>query len=105
MTIGATERLHVRVEIDESDISRFSEGSDAVAVPRGSSDRRLALSFVRIEPQASPKRALAGGSERVDARVVEIIYALEPGAKAIVGQRLDVFIDDARGPAIVRAAS
>ncbi len=105
MTIGATERLHVRVEIDESDIGRFSEGSAAVAVPRGLNEQRFALSFVRIEPQASPKRALAGGSERVDARVIEVVYALEPDVKAIVGQRLDVFIDDGRGPAVARAAS
>jgi multidrug efflux pump subunit AcrA (membrane-fusion protein) len=105
MTIGATDRLHVRVEIDESDIGRFSPRSAAVAAPRGSSDQRLALSFVRIEPQASPKRALAGGSERVDARVIEVIYALEPAAKAIVGQRLDVFIEDVRAPAVAKAAS
>lgn len=105
MTIGATDRLHVRVEIDESDIGRFSPASKAVAVPRGVNDRTFALSFVRVEPQASPKRALAGGSERVDARVVEVIYALDAGAKAIVGQRLDVFIDDARGPAVAKVES
>ena len=105
MTIGATDRLHVRVEIDESDIGRFSPASKAVAVPRGANDRTFTLSFVRVEPQASPKRALAGGSERVDARVVEVIYALDSGAKAIVGQRLDVFIDDARGPAVAKVES
>ena len=104
MTMGATDRLHVRVEIDESDIGRVSAANAAVAVPRGQTDRKLALAFVRIEPQATPKRALAGGSERVDARVIEIVYALEPGARAIVGQRLDVFIDDARGAALAEAA-
>lgn len=105
MTMGATDRLHVRVEIDESDIGRFSPASAAVAAPRGQSEQRLALAFVRIEPQATPKRALAGGSERVDARVVEVLFALEPGATAIVGQRLDVFINDARAPAVARVAS
>ena len=96
MTMGATERLHVRVEVDESDIGRFSKASPAVAVPRGQTDRRYALSFVRMEPQASAKRTLAGGSERVDARVIEVVYAIEKGAEAIVGQRLDVFIEAPR---------
>lgn len=105
MTIGATDRLHVRVEIDESDIGRFSKTGAAIALPRGQSDLKYALTFVRIEPQASPKRALAGGSERVDARVVEVIYALEPGAAAIVGQRLDVFVDAPAARPVVQAAS
>lgn len=105
ITMGATERLHVRVEIDESDIARFSRSSAAVAVPRGEGGRRLPLAFVRMEPQASPKRALAGGSERVDARVIEVVYVLEKEADAIVGQRLDVFIDDARASAIAKVSS
>jgi multidrug efflux pump subunit AcrA (membrane-fusion protein) len=94
ITIGATDRLHVRVEIDESDITRLRPGAKAVAVPRGSS-RQLPLSFIRREPQVSAKRALAGGSERVDSRVVEVVFALEPGADVIVGQRLDVYVDEA----------
>lgn len=105
MTMGATDRLHVRVEIDESDIGRFSKTSPAVAIPRGQTAHQYALSFVRIEPQASPKRTLAGGSERVDARVIEIVYALEDGADAIVGQRLDVFVDAPRAAPIAQAAS
>ncbi len=105
MSIGATERLHVRVEIDESDISRFSPSSSAVAVPRGRTDQKHKLDFVRIEPRASAKRTLAGGSERVDARVIEVVYALAPGADVLVGQRLDVFIDDARATALAKADS
>jgi multidrug efflux pump subunit AcrA (membrane-fusion protein) len=103
MTMGATERLHVRVEIDESDIARLDTRAKAAAVARGSS-RQMPLSFVRVEPQASAKRALAGGSERVDSRVVEVIYALEPGADAIVGQRLDIYVDETPAAAL-KAAS
>ncbi|MFN3960146.1 MAG: HlyD family efflux transporter periplasmic adaptor subunit, partial [Parvularculaceae bacterium] len=105
MTMGATDRLHVRVEIDESDIGRFSSAGRAVATPRGEAARDLPLTFVRIEPRATAKRTLAGGSERVDARVIEVVYALQPGAGAIVGQRLDIFIDASGAADIAKAAS
>lgn len=96
MTIGGGEALHVRVEIDETDIARVSARAPAVAYARGQAGGAGApLTFVRFEPQATAKRTLTGGSERVDARVVEAIYALAPEAAVVVGQRVDVFIDAA----------
>lgn len=103
MTIGA-EALNVRAEIDETDAARVRAGAAAVGAPRGRSDARIALAFVRFEPRAIEKRALAGGSERVDSRVVEAIYALPPGVGVLVGQRIDVFIEAAPFGAKVAAA-
>jgi hypothetical protein len=42
-----------------------------------------------------PKKSLTGeGKERVDTRVLRVIYALPPEAKGIyVGQQFDVFIE------------
>lgn len=94
MTIGA-EALHIRAEIDETDIERVAARAKAIGAPRGRSANELALSFVRFEPRAIEKRALAGGSERVDSRVVEAIYAAPADAPLIVGQRVDVFIEAA----------
>jgi HlyD family secretion protein len=53
------------------------------------------LTFVRVVPYVVPKKSLTGDrSERVDTRVLQVIYALEPGEKSVyVGQQLDVFID------------
>ena len=47
-----------------------------------------------MEPLLKPKRTLTGdGAERVDTRVLEVIYALDgAGFDAHVGQQLDVFI-------------
>lgn len=92
MTIGSA-ALNLRAEIDETDAPRVSAQSKAVGAPRGRSGESLALSFVRFEPRATEKRALAGGSERVDARVIEAVYALPADAPVIVGQRVDVFIE------------
>ncbi len=93
ITMGAAGTLHLRVEIDEADIGGVSATAKASATVRGHAGKRYALRFIRFEPQATPKRALAGGSERVDSRVVEIIYALPAGSDAIVGQRMDAYID------------
>ncbi len=93
--LGNVHRLHVRVDVDEHDIPRFSPGTPARAVLRGDQKKEFRLKFVRVEPYVVPKRSLTGdNTERVDTRVLQVIYALEPGAERVyVGQLLDVFID------------
>lgn len=103
MTIGSA-ALNVRAEIDETDAPRVAENARVVGSPRGRSEEKIALAFVRFEPRATEKRALAGGSERVDARVMEAIYALPANAPVMVGQRVDVFIE-AKPTAAVAAAA
>jgi len=100
MVLGRTTPLHVRIDIDEADIPRYRQGASAMASVRGGADRQIKLSFVRIEPLVVPKRALSGqATERVDTRVMQVIYAIEPeGVTVLPGQQLDVFIeaDDAQ---------
>jgi HlyD family secretion protein len=62
---------------------------------RGSANVEMPLTFVRVEPYLVPKKSLTGeGTERIDTRVLRVIYALGPETKGIyVGQQLDVFIE------------
>src|SRR5262245_44078267 len=94
MVLGDTRTFHVRVDVDERDIPRFRPGAPARAYPRGETGRELVLRFVRVEQMAVPKKALTGeNTERVDTRVLQVIYAIEPGQPPVyVGQQLDVFI-------------
>ena len=93
VALGATETLHVRVQIDEEDIGRIGNGARAEAALRGNASQRVSLTFVRLEPQARPKTNLNGGAERVDTRVVEAIYAFDADdLRALVGQQMDVFV-------------
>ncbi len=96
MVLGVTSPLHVRVEIDESEIPRFQVGAAAFAAVRGRADQQVPLTFVRVEPLVVPKRSLSGGvSERVDTRVLELIYSVSPELlNATVGQQVDVFIEE-----------
>jgi multidrug efflux pump subunit AcrA (membrane-fusion protein) len=93
--LGAVGRLHVRVDIDESDIPRFVPNMPGVAKPRGNPNVEFPIRFVRVEPYVIPKRSLTGSSlERVDTRVLQVIYALETkGNTLYVGQQMDVFLD------------
>jgi len=64
----------------------------------------LQLSFVRAEPLVVPKRALSGmTTERVDTRVMQLIYAIvDDGVAILPGQQIDVLIEaDEAGPQAV----
>ncbi len=95
VVVGDDSRLHVRVEIDQTDAHRVRPTARAEGALRGDSGRRFALEFVRFEPLVQPKRALSGdGTERVDTRVLEVLYALaEDSPPVFVGQQMDVFIE------------
>lgn len=95
LRLGNINPMHIRVDIDENDAWRFKEGAKAIAFVRGNPAIKADLAFVRIEPYVRPKRSLTGDSaERVDTRVLQIIYAFDPTDKPIyVGQQMDVYIE------------
>ena len=67
----------------------------ARATLKGHSDPFFSLRFVRIEPYVIPKKSLTGdNTERVDTRVLQVIYAIDAqGQRFFVGQQVDVFVD------------
>jgi RND family efflux transporter MFP subunit len=95
MLIGDTKILHVRVDVDENDAWRVGKNSRATAYVRGNRNIKTDLTFFRIEPYVVPKKSLTGDStERVDTRVLQVLYSFDRGQLPIyVGQQMDVFID------------
>jgi multidrug resistance efflux pump len=95
--MGATGQLNVRADVDEQDAWRVKAGASAVASVRGDSSHRYRLKFARFEPYVIPKKNLTGDStERVDTRVLQVIFALDKNAPVYAGQQMDVFIESAR---------
>lgn len=92
--MGETNPLHVRVDIDENEAARVKLGAPAIVSPRGAAQVQVEATFVRAEPQVVPKRSLTNSAaERVDVRVLQLIYALPQGTDAFrVGQQIDAFI-------------
>lgn len=96
MVLGVVDPLHIRVDIDESEIPRFNPGAKAYASVRGRANVQVPLEFVRTEPYVIPKRVLSGSvSERVDTRVLQLIYKATPAELgAVSGQQVDVYIEE-----------
>lgn len=98
--MGVTDPLHIRIDIDESEAVRVALGADATVSPRGAADVRVKARFVRAEPLVVPKRSLTNSaSERVDVRVLQLIYALPASDSFRVGQQVDAFIPARPTPA------
>jgi HlyD family secretion protein len=92
--MGAVDELHVRAEVDERDAGRVKPAATVIASVRGDASRQYSLRFVRFEPFVVPKRNLTGdGGERVDTRVLQVIYALERPAAVRPGQQMDILIE------------
>jgi multidrug resistance efflux pump len=99
--MGNLHPLHIRVNVDEEDLPRLRLDVPAVAKIRGDAGQEeVGLTFVRLEPYVVPKASLTGANtERVDTRVVQVIYAVDANSrlvqekKVLVGQLVDVFID------------
>lgn len=97
MVLGDLEHLQIRVDVDENNASRIDAQADAVAYPKNNTTRKIPLKFSRIEPYVIPKKSLTGLSdERVDTRVLQVIYTLDQPKEypLYVGQQVDVFIRD-----------
>jgi len=100
--LGDADNLQVRADVDEQNVARLQAGQEATAYTKGDTARPIPLRFVRIEPFVVPKTSLTGAStERVDTRVLQVIYAFErPQDRALyVGQQVDLFIN-AGAPAL-----
>ena len=96
--MGETRPLHIRIDIDEDQASRVDLGAPATVSPRGAAENQVQAAFVRAEPQVVPKRSLTNSAaERVDVRVLQIVYRLPDGSGGDdglfrVGQQVDAFI-------------
>jgi HlyD family secretion protein len=102
LLLGQVDQFQLRADVDENNASRVTKEMPAVAFIKGRDDVRIPLQPVRIEPYIVPKKSLTGeSSERVDTRVLQIIYRFDPpaGASIYVGQQMDVFLDAGAKPA------
>ena len=96
LILGETEKLQVRADIDEQNATRIRAGQKAYGYLKGDPAITFPLEFIRVEPYVIPKVSLTGSStERVDTRVLQVIYSLVRPADLplYVGQQVDVFIE------------
>jgi HlyD family secretion protein len=92
------DRLNVRCYVDEILVPRIPDPSrmKAQLSVRGS-EVKIPLQFIRMQPIVSPKIELSDQrQERVDVRVLPIIFRLEKptGLNLYPGQLVDVYIGE-----------
>ena len=100
MIVGNTDKLNLRVSINQFDASYYHASAPAVAFLQGNAQVRFPLHFVRLEPYFVTKQNLTNDiSEKVDTRVLQVIYCFdEDDARIFVGQQMDVFIESEYSP-------
>lgn len=92
--IGDIDNLQIRTDIDEFNIVEFNPGAPAVAFPKNNPALTMPLTFVKVEPYVKPKQSLTGAStERVDTRVLQVIYSVEQPKNYTLYAGLQVDVD------------
>ncbi|KQT68977.1 MULTISPECIES: HlyD family secretion protein [unclassified Aureimonas] len=86
--------LVVRAQIDESDIAALRVGQSARISAPALGGHDLKGRVTRISPRLGAKTVSDGSpTEKRDARVLDVIVALDPGVTLPVSLRVDAFID------------
>lgn len=105
LLLGRLDRFQLRADVDEDNAAEVIADAKAFAQIKGRPEPKIPLQFIRIEPYIVPKKSLTGeSSERVDTRVLQIIYQFEtkdlvPPVPIYVGQQMDVVLEG-RAPAV-----
>ena len=91
---GNVRPLNVRTDVDENEAWKVRQEEQAIGILRANKKVSAPLTFVRFEPYVIPKVSLTGETtERVDTRVLQVIYSLPIGENRIrSGQQMDVYI-------------
>lgn len=94
LTLGS-DTLWLRVDINEYDLYKYAQNTNAVAFVRGHPELKILLKYLYTMPYVVPKKNLTGlATERTDTRVLQVLYSLPKRVNfpLFVGQQLDVFI-------------
>lgn len=96
VSIGDRRVLHVRVDVDETDIERVWPGQRVFAQASAFGDRRFEGRVVHIEPTLGRKNfRTARPTEKVDTRIQEVVVALESADDVPLELQMDVwFLSD-----------
>lgn len=93
--LGSETGIQIRADVDEMNAQLIKPESRAKAFLKGSANQDgIDLKFVRVEPYVIPKKSLTGDNlERVDTRVLQVIFQAINSQKIYMGQQLDVYIE------------
>lgn len=97
--IIGSDKLTVKVNINEFDSTKLDKTAKAVASIRGDAKKKIELKYKYTIPFIVPKRNLTGlSTEQTDTRVLQVVYEIQNRADfpLYVGEILDVFIETSK---------
>ncbi|MGA8865397.1 MAG: efflux RND transporter periplasmic adaptor subunit [Candidatus Sulfotelmatobacter sp.] len=93
LTIGDRKRLRVRVDVDETDVSKVRVGQKAYVTADAFGKQKFWGRVVRVGQQLGPKNVFTDKpTEKVDTKILETLVELQPGTQLPDGLRVDAFI-------------
>ena len=93
VTIGDRKTLRVRVDVDETDVSRVHEGERAYVTADAFGKTKFWGHVVRVGQQLGPKNVRTDEpTEKVDTKILETLVELDAGSQLPDGLRVDAFI-------------
>jgi len=98
LTIGDRKTLRVRVDVDETDVSKVNVGQRAYVTADAFGKQKFWGHVVRVGQQLGPKNVRTDEpTEKVDTKILETLVELDPGSQLPDGLRVDAFILPERG--------
>ena len=93
LTIGDRKTLRVRVDVDETDVSKVNVGQKAYVTADAFGRQKFWGHVVRVGQQLGPKNVRTDEpTEKVDTKILETLVELDPGSHLPDGLRVDAFI-------------
>jgi len=93
LTIGDRKTLRVRVDVDETDVSRVNVGQRAYVTADAFGKQKFWGHVVRVGQQLGPKNVRTDEpTEKVDTKILETLVELDAGSHLPDGLRVDAFI-------------
>jgi multidrug resistance efflux pump len=93
LTIGDRKTLRVRVDVDETDVSKVVVGQRAYITADAFGQQKFWGHVVRVGQQLGPKNVRTDEpAEKVDTKILETLVELDPNTSLPDGLRVDAFI-------------
>ena len=93
LTIGDRKTLRVRVDVDETDVSKVNVGQRAYVTADAFGKQKFFGHVIRVGQQLGPKNVRTDEpTEKVDTKILETLVELDPGSQLPDGLRVDAFI-------------
>jgi len=93
LTIGDRKTLRVRMDVDETDVSKVNVGQRAYVTADAFGKQKFWGHVVRVGQQLGPKNVRTDEpTEKVDTKILETLVELDPGSQLPDGLRVDAFI-------------